>query len=97
MQLNVEQGELLSKSIRYIIRILQTLRQYLRYLKQNILSMLPTDSFMSYLDFLLGYSTEELQILQLIVLVLFGAVDRPHASDMLVHFLEIYFENIVGL
>ena len=89
MQFNVEEGESLSKSIRCIIGILQALRQYLHYRKQNILSMLPTDPFMSYLDFLLGYSTGELQILHLIVLVLFGAVDRPHASDMLVHFLEI--------
>ena len=37
------------------------------------LNMLPSDS--SCLDFLLGYSTGEFQDLQLIVLVVFGAMD----------------------
>ena len=39
------------------------------------LNMFPLDSFMSCLHSLLGYSTRELQALQLIVLVEFGAVD----------------------
>ena len=52
---------------------------------------------MSYLDSLLGYSTSELQALKLIVLAVFGAVNQPLASCMLVHFLEIKFEMIVGL
>ena len=52
---------------------------------------------MSCLDSLIGYSTGEFQALQLIVLVVFGAVDWPLASCMLAHFLEIYFEMIVGL
>ena len=37
--------------------------------------MLPQDSFMSCLDFLQWYFTGEFQALQLIVLVVFGAVD----------------------
>ena len=49
---------------------------------------------MSRLDHLLGYSTGELQALQLIVL---GAVDQPLALCMLIHFLKIQFEMIVGL
>ena len=53
------------------------------------LNTLPLDAFMSCLLPLLGYSTGELQTLQLIVLVAFGAVDWPHASCMLVYFLEI--------
>ena len=39
------------------------------------LNMLPSDSFMSCLDSLIRYSTGELKALQLIVLVVFGAVD----------------------
>ena len=39
------------------------------------LNMLHSDSFVSYLDSLLGYSTWEFQTLKLIVLVAFGAVD----------------------
>ena len=39
------------------------------------LNMLVSDSFMSCLHTLLGYSTGEFQALQLIVLVAFGAVD----------------------
>ena len=39
------------------------------------LNMFPLDSFMSCLHSLLGYSTGELQALQLIVLAAFGAVD----------------------
>ena len=39
------------------------------------LNMLPSDSFMSRLDSLLGYATGVFQTLQLIVLVVFGAVD----------------------
>ena len=42
---------------------------------------------MSNLDSLVGYSIEEFQALQLIVLVAFGAVDYPLAC-MLVHFFE---------
>ena len=41
------------------------------------------------LDSPLGYSTGEFQALQLIVLVVFGAVDQPLASCMLVHLFEI--------
>ena len=44
------------------------------------LNMLPSDSFMSCLDFLLGYSTGEFQAVQLIVLAVFGVVDYPLAS-----------------
>ena len=39
------------------------------------LNMLPLDSFMSCLHTLLGYSTEEFQALQLIILAALGAVD----------------------
>ena len=39
------------------------------------LNMFPLDSFMSCLHSLLGYSTGEIQALQLIVLAAFGAVD----------------------
>ena len=39
------------------------------------LNMLPSDSFMSCLDSLLGYSTVEFQALQLIARVVFGTVD----------------------
>ena len=38
-------------------------------------NMLPLDSFTSCLDPLLGYSTGEFQVLQLIFFVVFGAVD----------------------
>ena len=50
------------------------------------LTMLPSDSFMACLYALLGYSTGEFQVLQLIVLAMFGAVDYPLASCGLVHF-----------
>ena len=53
------------------------------------LNMLPSPSFMSCLDYLLGYSTGEFQALQLIVLVVLGAVDQSFPSCVLVHFLEI--------
>ena len=39
------------------------------------LNMFPLDSFKSCLHSLLGYSTGELQVLQLFVLAAFGAVD----------------------
>ena len=39
------------------------------------LNMLPSDSLLSCLDHLLGYSTEEFQVLQVIVLAVFGTVD----------------------
>ena len=46
------------------------------FLSLNVgLNMLPSDSFLSCLDFLLGYSTGEFQALQLIVLSLFGAME----------------------
>ena len=51
---------------------------------------------MSWLDSLLGHSTAEFQALQLIVLAVFGAVDLQLASWMLVQFLEINFEMVVG-
>ena len=44
---------------------------------------------MSYLPFPLGYSTGELEALQMIILAEFGAVDKPLASCMVVQFLEI--------
>ena len=50
------------------------------------LNMFPLRSFMSCLHSLLGYSTWEFQVLQLIVLAAFGAVDEPLAPCMLVHF-----------
>ena len=40
-----------------------------------VLNMLPPDFFMSCLDSLLGYSTGKFQALQLIALVVFGAMD----------------------
>ena len=39
------------------------------------LNMLPSDSFMSCLHSLLGYFTGDFQVLHLIVIVAFGAVD----------------------
>ena len=39
------------------------------------LNMLPLDSFVSCLHFILGYSTGEFQALQLVVLEAFGDVD----------------------
>ena len=47
--------------------------------------------FMSHLYTELEYSTGEFQALQLIVLAVFGVVDQPLASCMLVHFSDIYF------
>ena len=52
---------------------------------------------MSDLSSQLGYSTKEFQALQLIVLVVFGAVDQKHSACMLVHFFKIYSHMIVGL
>ena len=46
---------------------------------------------MSHLYTELEYSTGEFQALQLIVLAVFGVVDYPLASCMLVHFSDIYF------
>ena len=51
--------------------------------------MLPSDSFMSNLSSQLGYSTGVLQDLQLIVLVVFNAVDLPVALCMVAYCLEI--------
>ena len=45
-----------------------------------------SDSFMPCLDSLLGYAVGEFQALELIVLVVFGAVDKPLASCGLVQF-----------
>ena len=53
------------------------------------LNMLPSDSFMSCLLSLLGFSTGQFQNLQLNVLAAFRAVDQPLAACMLVHFLQI--------
>ena len=50
--------------------------------------MEPSDSFVSGLDSPLKCSTGEFQALQLIVLVIFGVLDLPLASCMLVHFLN---------
>ena len=58
--------------------------------------MLPSDSFMSCLHSLLGYSTGGVQALQLIVLAAFGALDLPLASCMLVHFFENLVQNDSG-
>ena len=52
-------------------------------------SMLPLDSLIPCLHSLLGYSTGDFQALQLVVLVVYGAVDKPLASCMLVHFGEV--------
>ena len=41
------------------------------------------------LDSLLGYATGKFQALQLIVPAVFGSLDKPPASCMLIHFLEI--------
>ena len=54
--------------------------------------MLPSDSFMSCLDSLICYSAGDFQVLQLIVFAVFDAVDKPLASSVLVHLLEIWFE-----
>ena len=45
----------------------------------------------------MGKSTGDFQVLQLIALVVFAALDWSIASFMLVPFLEIYFEMTVGL
>ena len=57
------------------------------------LNVLPSDSFMSILYYKLGFSIGEFKAVQLIVLVVFVAVD----ACMLVHFLEISFKWYVGL
>ena len=54
-------------------------------------NMVPSNSFMSHLYTQLGYSTGEVQALQLIVLAAFGVLDQSLASCMLVHFSDIYF------
>ena len=41
------------------------------------------------LDSLVGHSAREFEALQLTVLPVFGAVDYPLSSCMLVHFLKI--------
>ena len=57
-----------------------------------------SDSFMSCLDSLPGYSRGVPDFTTyILVLVVFGAVDLPLTSPMLVHFLETQFEMIVGL
>ena len=45
----------------------------------------------------LGYWTGEIKALQLIVFVLFGAVDKILASWMLVHFFKISMKMIMAL
>ena len=50
--------------------------------------MLPSNSLKPCLDSPPGYYTEEFHALQLIVF-LFGAIDKPSASFVLVYFLEI--------
>ena len=47
------------------------------------------------LDFLLWYSSGDVWDLELIVLVVYGAVDYQLTICMLVHFWEIEFEMIV--
>ena len=60
--------------------------------------MLPSDPFVSNLYSELDCSTVEFQVLQLIVLMLvFGVVDNPLASCLLVHILEIKFWMKAGL
>ena len=61
------------------------------------LNMLLSDSFKSCLDFLLGYYTGEFKAFKPIVRVMFGAMDEPLASCMLVHSLETQFEMIMCL
>ena len=53
-----------------------------------VLNMLPSDSIMSWLHSLLGYSIGKFLALQLIALVMSGVVNYPLASCMLVHLLE---------
>ena len=48
--------------------------------------MFHSDSFMSCVDHLLGYSTGEIQTILINVHVVFGAMDEPLASCMLVQF-----------
>ena len=51
--------------------------------------MLPSDTFMSNLYSLLGYSTGELEALQIIAVAVLGAMDKQLASCMVGHSLEI--------
>ena len=55
--------------------------------------MLPLDSYMSNLYSHLGCSTGAFQAVQLIVPVVFGALDESLVSSMLVPFLEISFNQ----
>ena len=59
--------------------------------------MLPSDSFVSCLDSLLGYFAGESQALQLTVFAMFGALNKPLASCILVQFLEIKFVTFSSL
>ena len=61
------------------------------------LAMLHWNSLMSCLVSVVGYYTGDFQAVQLIALAVFGAVDWPLASCMLVILLEIKFEMIVDL
>ena len=55
------------------------------------LNMLRSGSLMSCLDSLLGYSTGEFQAMQLIVLEVFGAVDK----QIYLQYVGPIFENFV--
>ena len=61
------------------------------FLSQDILfqNWIEHVTFMPCLDSLVGYSTGEFHALQLIVLVVPGAVDYSLTSCMLIHILEI--------
>ena len=58
----------------------------------DLLLMLPSDSFMP----CFYYVTRGFQAFQLNILAVFDAVDKPLAFCILVDFLEIKFEVIVG-
>ena len=69
----------------------------LTFLSSSGLNMFSSNSLVSCLDPPLGYFTDEFKALQLIFVVLCGAVDEPLASCILVHFLAIKVETIVDL
>ena len=61
--------------IKYNIRFAITYLPALTFSLNTEMSILPSDSFITCLDFLLLYSTGVFQALQLIVLAVFAAVD----------------------
>ena len=61
----------MANAVKYILVISKSI---LTVSVNIVLNMLPSNSFMSCLDYLLGYSTGEFQALQMIALAVFGAV-----------------------